>query len=79
VNEQLASSLNVYPNPVENTLRIDNAISNDAYSIYNAAGGLVEQGILNRDNLRVETLPAGIYTLRLSHENSVRQARFIKK
>jgi len=79
VNEQLASSLNVYPNPVENTLRIDNAISNDAYSIYNAAGGLVDQGILNRDNLRVETLPAGIYMLRLSHENSVRQARFIKK
>jgi hypothetical protein len=78
VNEQYADNLNVFPNPVQQSLRIVNALANDAYSIYNAAGGLVEQGILNRDNLNVEALPAGIYMLRLSHDNSVRQARFIK-
>jgi len=79
MNEQPTAALNVFPNPTNGQFQIANASANDKYSIFNSAGQCVLDGTLTSNRMDVDALPAGIYFMRLQHENTLLQSSFIKQ
>ncbi len=79
MNEHTAAALSVFPNPTNGELQIVNASANDLYSIFNAVGKSVQEGTLMSNRIAVDALPAGIYFIRLQHENMLLQASFMKQ
>jgi hypothetical protein len=63
-NEQLASQLSLYPNPVAEQLQLDTApaLAGSSYRLLNALGQAVGSGKL-ANTLNVANLPAGLYQL----------------
>lgn len=75
--EEIVGELNIYPNPVQDVLRIDADFDYDRFVIHNQVG----QDILKGDNTRtidVSALPNGLYLLILEKDNSIKTAKFIK-
>ena len=68
----------MYPNPTDNTLLISGNESAIAVDIYNVLGKEVIS-IKNTNNINVQALASGVYTIRIS--DGVRQTnrKFIKK
>ncbi len=64
----------IYPNPIRNTLHIDNITGNTQYQLYNMIGIISKQGILYAGNnsLSTEGLLPGIYTLVLKDEDGMK-------
>jgi hypothetical protein len=61
----------VYPNPANDWLYIDNVADTETrYEIYNILGEIVMTGILSDHQLNIQQLASGIYTLRLTNENT---------
>jgi len=67
----------VYPTPVLNTLNI-NLPSGSAYSIYNAHGEPVSQGLLENAKIDVADLPSGVYFLEYKKGSHFRTKKIIK-
>lgn len=79
--------LNIYPNPVQNSVKLVFASEkNEVYKLqlFNALGVRVETRVVNAVNglnnisLDIQTLPAGIYTIQLTG-NTSKFVRFIKE
>lgn len=75
--------LEIYPNPAENMLNINlkNSSSKVIYQIIDMTGGLIEQNNLTAvsNQINVDNLAAGIYTIRVIDGNNVSVSNFIKK
>lgn len=75
--------LSVYPNPVSEQLWIDNPTGSAAgeLQIFDIAGKLVQRDRLAPTNLsavQVESLPQGVYVVRLSANDQLFTGRFVK-
>jgi hypothetical protein len=72
------ASVNIYPNPVANTLRFD-ATGKVNVTIYNIAGQVVKSATINNQAISVEELPAGYYNIRLTGDNFATTQKFVKQ
>jgi hypothetical protein len=77
VEDESLLAFSIYPNPTNKTLFISGIESPLIISIYNALGKEVFS-VNNTDNINVQALPSGVYTIRIS--DGVRQTnkKFIK-
>lgn len=78
------NDINLYPNPVKNSLNIAIAASElpDNFTIYNSLGQLiVNKKIISAADLTVDTsgFTTGIYFIKVSKENATKTVRFIKE
>jgi hypothetical protein len=80
----IQSTINVYPNPAENTLFLEGLTNNSSYRITDALG----REVISATALPVESTPIsinisglvhGIYFLQLTNDNGIETIRFIKK
>ncbi len=71
-------TISVFPNPVEDQLKIEMENINDfsSYEIFSVSGKKMEEGKLNGELINVSSLQPGIYFLQLDQLNSI---RFIKQ
>ena len=79
---QLADNqLTIYPNPVLETLYIDNVKTNARYSLFNITGIIEQTGILQpgSNTLPIGQLPAGFYLLELVDGLGQKQVRRLIK
>lgn len=75
----LIRSINIYPNPSNSTIFVENAQDFSAFDIYDLTGRLVKRGPLSINALDVSFLAAGQYILSLKHsDESVHYAKFVK-
>jgi hypothetical protein len=73
------SGLLVYPNPVTNTLNINQPINgNSWFKIYNNLGQPVLSGKLGKNQIEVNKLPGGFYILVITNNSRVIKSSFIK-
>jgi predicted alpha-1,6-mannanase (GH76 family) len=72
-------ALNVYPNPVENTLFFTTKITGTHVSIFSAAGSLVSEQKVMDNSLDVSRLATGIYFAVFDKDGTKITKRFIKK
>jgi hypothetical protein len=70
-------AITIYPNPTDNTLFIIGNESPIAVSIYNVLGKEV-LSIKNTNNINVQALPSGVYTIRISDGVGQTNRKFIK-
>jgi hypothetical protein len=82
VNETSNPSVVLYPNPVNESLRINlgGATKNATYQVVNQLGAVVSTGNFNQQisNLDVFDLNSGVYTLRIQNEGNISTLRFVK-
>lgn len=77
VNE-FSKSWNVYPNPAEDLLFIENF--NGHATLHDLNGKLVrEQELENKGAFPLDKLDAGIYMLQLNNKNTIQNVRIVKK
>jgi len=75
------NNVEVYPNPVANSLKLKNIDANKIYKIYNINGQLEVENIYNGNTIDVSRLVSGIYFV-VTHDkndNSLLHAKFIKE
>lgn len=82
VNDMEVRSFNVYPNPANDVIYIENETMNqDELIIYDMQGKVVNPSLysINGSAILIESLPKGIYQIMLTtEENGYSQTRFIK-
>ncbi len=71
-------TVSTYPNPATETIKINN-IENASFEIIDMLGSKVKAGILNNNEINVESLTNGTYMIRLSDNTNTYQGRFIKR
>jgi len=76
-DDELEAEVNIYPNPVANTLSITSDITPETYTIYNQWGEVVSEGVY-APKLDVTDLPSGGYVLVLRKEGKSKTMQFIK-
>jgi|GEM_PF-4825622 len=77
-----ANAMAVYPNPVQSSFRIRNAVAGSNYRIVNIAGQNIKAGILNnpQQDINVSELAAGIYFVELtSNGQTLSKLKFVKQ
>lgn len=75
--ENTAVSLNVYPNPATNSVKINGLRAAENYTIYNTLGALVKKGnIANNEEIDITNLTNGLYFLQINNADTI---KFIKK
>lgn len=86
VNTLTKKNLTVYPNPASQELNVIHDFSgNTEITIYNISGQPVykaqytESAGLNKQNLNVGALPAGMYSLQVRSGKEVKTVKFLKK
>lgn len=68
--------IRIYPNPVKDEISIEGITKEESYQIYAIDGGVVKSGLLSSKNsISVNTLPKGIYFLKMAGKNM----KFIKE
>jgi hypothetical protein len=79
----IENKITLYPNPAHSVLTIINSNSNDTYNciIYNLAGEKVlETKQLNAiQNIAIDALQSGLYTLQVIGVNGIKNIKFIKQ
>ncbi|MEE9348590.1 MAG: FG-GAP-like repeat-containing protein [Flavobacteriaceae bacterium] len=80
INENLISSISLYPNPTTNelTIKSQNSLENSIIAIFDIQGKKVYNSFYNSDKINVANLEQGIYFLRIIHENKTIKLKFIK-
>jgi hypothetical protein len=81
IAESKPLEINLYPNPVHNTIKIrlnDDHPTKPQFAIYNTASRLMMSGSLSGNQINVSHLPAGIYVLHLQHNGQPLLRKFIK-
>jgi Secretion system C-terminal sorting domain len=76
------SAFNLYPNPANNILHVDNLTTNVDYQLQNLVGMTVLQGTFTQEQntLLIKELPSGIYLLQLTYANGQREVvRVVKE
>ncbi len=76
----LDRSVNVFPSPVENILRVENKSEYPilSYSLYNAAGKQVRNATF-QEEIDISNEPAGLYYLLLNFDDITTTKKFIKE
>lgn len=76
--DETLKTFSIYPNPVENKLKINTNALLDNLIIYSIDGqvALEKAGI---DEIDVSSLPSGIYFIQVTSENLIHTNKFIKK
>jgi hypothetical protein len=72
-------TINVYPNPVVNTLYIANTQGEITYSIFDLTGKVVASGKTNNHQIDIPSLAQGIYTIKISNKQGSLTGRFVKQ
>lgn len=74
-------NLVVYPNPVQDELRITSEEALDFYRIYNVTGALVSEEIIENTNksIDVSSLTTGVYFIEISSNNRKVMKKIIKQ
>ncbi len=78
IDDTYIQGIEVYPNPVSDILNIDIAESEFEVNIYNIQGQLVHQEH-NSTSISVETLPVGVYTLKITTAKGIFRSKFVKR
>ncbi|MCB0737545.1 MAG: T9SS type A sorting domain-containing protein, partial [Bacteroidetes bacterium] len=65
VRNHRANKIEFFPNPASTLATYKSDLNFANYSIYNASGALVKNGILNHHEIPVHDLPAGSYYVKL--------------
>ncbi|MEY8847607.1 starch-binding protein [Psychroserpens sp. XS_ASV72] len=69
----------LYPNPIENIIRIDTTIDFKTYEIYDVTGKLIQKGAIENKNIKVGNLSKGLYLLQLKDEfNTIKTVKILK-
>lgn len=77
-NDEISDDpISIQPNPASYTLNIDLDVDAD-YRIYSSMGDLIKSGRLDRQQLDISFLPAGIYYVMVQDGHITRRGRFIK-
>ena len=79
VAEIALADLRLYPNPVQTELTWTTPVDFNSYTIVNALGQTVRQGVLTAASLDVSNLPQGAYWIRLSDDTQSVVRPFVKK
>lgn len=77
MSDNAVETINVYPNPAKNILRISSEVS--TASIYNIQGQLMMNGPVNGNSIDISSLPNGMYFVRLNVEGQVVDRKFVKE
>jgi hypothetical protein len=75
-DNELTTRISIYPNPVQNTLRIDSEISFDSVYIYSFQGQLIETN--KRKEINVSDLSSGLYFVTFKKDGQSVTKKFIK-
>src|SRR5690606_4194018 len=80
-NPEAIQTLQIYPNPATNNLRISGITTpNSSFVIYDLSGRLIRKGDLRKnDFIDIKSLQAGMYILVLNTENTIGTAKFVVK
>ena len=80
VNET-SSTVNIYPNPVNDKLTIEAQENLERIEIYNVMGALVHSQQNCHEKVEVSTtdLPSGTYLIRMTTQNATETRRFVKE
>lgn len=78
VNNELSSTISVYPNPATNYLTIKNLDNETNFTITNITGQLIKSGITINNSIVISDLPEGIYNLSIEQSNTTIKIVFIK-
>ncbi len=81
LSENAFTAFSAYPNPVNNILTLDNAVTIEKIQVYNVTGQLIlEQNIKsNKADINLEKFTAGAYFLSVYSGDSRRNVKFIKQ
>ena len=81
VEDNLASSLQVYPIPAVNELQLSAQVGMESYTIYNLLGAKVAQGAIEgtQKQIDVSALQSGTYLIEVSSVNQIVTNKFLKK
>lgn len=75
-----AVSIKIFPNPVQEILKVDSEIKFLSYEITDASGKLFESKMLVNNQVNVSKLSSGLYFLKLMNaDQGLHYIRFIKK
>lgn len=79
--EEILDSFNIYPNPVDDVVFIENANTIEEVSISTITGVMVynEQCVSNKVQVNVSELEGGVYIIKVRTENKEIINRFVKK
>lgn len=80
-NEIEKSEIQIYPNPAQNELFINNAPSNSYIQFYNLQGQLILNKSLQRSSVNISALQKGLYLYRIYDANNtaVLQVKMVKE
>lgn len=80
VGELDADAISVYPNPANESFKVDGA-KGASFKLYSITGQLVNQGTINNtvENINLNNLHHGVYTLELTSNGSVVTKKIIKQ
>jgi len=67
ISAQNKTPLNIYPNPTNNFIHLDENWINSSYSIFSMTGKLLFEGKLTSNKINVSELPKGIYLLKIEN------------
>ncbi len=82
INTELASLINIYPNPVKDILNISlkSNLIDAEYVLFNTQGVVIEQGKLNSQNeIIFNNQTTGIYNLIIKHKEIITEFKVVKK
>ena len=77
IEDQTQLDISIYPNPTNNTLFISGNETPIVITIYNVLGKEV-LSVKNTNNINVQALPSGVYTIRISDGVGQTNKKFIK-
>ncbi len=80
-NVQLKPAINVFPNPANDVIHIDNLQTNAIYVVYNILGSTVQEGMLKAGNntLSLMSLANGMYLLEITDNEGRRTINKVAK
>lgn len=71
--------LAIFPNPASDMLRVEDAESDEVFSITSADGRLVKSIQANQGDIDLKDLSSGVYLLQSRRNGIIRQTRFVKQ
>jgi hypothetical protein len=79
--ETAKNDIQIYPNPAQNELFINNAPSNSYIQFYNLQGQIVLNKVLKKASVNIDELQNGLYLYRVSNSNgaSISNGKMIKE
>ena len=68
----------IYPNPSSSFLNLETKEKFSRFTIINLSGNIIKEGKLESNQVSIENIPSGLYTLKISNEYYSEYIKFIK-